>query len=227
MRGAARVREGAAGLSARVTIALCLAALAFAGCRRPAPEPSAELRGAWLREPELRQGFELREGGGLALLGWGDRSGLAWSASHGELVLSTNDERNVESHVARLRVAALEPGMLELEGKDEPFAGVYRPAKVSHVRGVVTYRERLALGPDARVVIALTRPGGAAVALQTFLPRAQVPIGFDLSVPAGSPGELELHARLADRELTLFATQEPVRVTPGGEPLQILLRSAR
>jgi hypothetical protein len=190
-------------------------------------EPRGELTGAWLREPELRQGFELRAGGGLALLGFPERSGLAWNSTHGELVLSTNDASRVESHVARLRVAALEPGKLELENEDEPFAGVYRAAKVSRVRGVVTYREPLALGPDARVVVELTRPGAGPVALQAFLARAQVPIGFDLSVRADEAGELELRARIADRERTLFATPEPVRVTPGREPLEVLLRPAR
>jgi len=205
---------------------LCLAALSLGACRRPAVEPRGELRGAWLREPELRQGFELREGGGLALLGCPERSGLAWNLTHGELVLSTNDARRVESQVARLRVAVLEPGRLELEGKDEPFAGMYRPARVSHVRGVVTYRERLALGPDTRVIVELTRPGAGAVALQAFLARAQVPLDFDLSVPAEVTAELELSARIADRERTLFATAEPVRVTPGAEPLELVLRPA-
>jgi hypothetical protein len=36
-----------------------------------------------------------------------------------------------------------------------------------------------------------------------------------------------LRAQIGDRERTLFATPEPVPVTPGGEPIEVLLRSAR
>jgi putative lipoprotein len=229
VRGAAGVRQGAEGLSARATLGLLLAVVALAGCRRPTQSPRAELGGAWLREPERAQGFELRSDGTLALLGWPDLSGLAWSASHGELVLSTNDERRIESSVARLRVAALEGDRLELAGEGESLAGVYRRAQAAHVRGVVTYRERMALGPDARVVVELTRIGVGRVALQAFLARGQVPIGFDLSVLAGATAgaEYELRARIGDRERTLFSTAEPVRVTPGDDGVEILLRSAR
>ena len=60
-------------------------------------------------------------------------------------MLSTNRAQRVESSVARLRIAVLEPERLELAGGGEPFAGSYRRAQVRHVRGVLTYRERMAL----------------------------------------------------------------------------------
>ncbi len=229
MRGPAGVRQGAEGLSPRAARWLLLALVALASCRRPTLEPRAELRGAWLREPELAQGIELPADGTLALLGLPDQSGLAWNATHGELVLSTNAERHIESRVARLRIAALEADRLELAGEDEPLAGDYRRAQAAHVRGVLTYRERMELAPDARVVVELTQIGVGPVALQAFLARGQVPIGFDLSVLAGAApaAEYELRAHIGDRERTLFSTAEPVRVTPGDDAIEILLRSAR
>jgi hypothetical protein len=229
VRGAAGVRQGAKGLSSRASRALLLALVAVASCRRPTPEPRAELRGAWLRKPELAQGFELRADGTLALFGLPEQSGLAWNATHGELVLSTNSERHIESNVARLRIAALDVDRLELQGEGEPLAGVYRRAQAAHVRGVLTYRERMALEPDARVVVGLTQIGVGPIASQAFLARGQVPISFDLSLLAGGSrdAKYELRARIGDRERTLFSTAEPVRVTPGGDPVEILLRSAR
>jgi hypothetical protein len=193
-------------------------------------EPKGELSGAWLREPELAVGFELRSDGTLALLGLPQQSGLAWNATHGELVLSTNRAQRVESSVARLRIAVLEPERLELAGEGEPFAGSYRRAQVRHVRGVLTYRERMALAPDARVAVELTQIGVGPVALQLFLARAQVPIPFLLSVPADAAdagAAYELVARIGDRERTLFATPEPVRVTAGEDGVELLLNSAR
>lgn len=229
MLGAARVRQGAEGLSARAALAALLAVAALAGCRRPVVEPREELRGAWLREPELTRGFELRDDGTLALLGLPSVSGLAWNASHGELVLSTNGERRIESSVARLRIAALERDSLELAGEGEPLAGSYQRAQAAHVRGVLTYRERMALGPDARVVVELTQIGVGPVALQAFLARGQVPFAFDLSVLAGAAqgAEYVVSARIGDRERTLFSTAAPLRVTPGGDAVELLLRSAR
>jgi len=96
------------------------------------------------------------------------------------------------------------------------------------VRGVVTYREGLALDPDARVVLELTQIGVGPAALHVFQPREPVPLSFDLSVPAANAdARYELSARIGDRERTLFATPEPVPVTPGGDAAELVLKSAR
>jgi uncharacterized lipoprotein YbaY len=216
--------------SVRVSLLVSLAVVALASCRRPPVEPKHELAGAWLREPELALGFELRDDGTLGLLGMPEQSGLAWNVSHGELVLSTNSAARAESSVARLQIAALEADRLELAGDGEALAGSYRRARARHVSGTLTYRERMALGPDAQVVVELTRIGVGPVALQVFLPHAQVPIPFLLSVPegaAGSGAELELRATIRDRERTLFATPAPVRIAAGDDGVELLLRSAR
>jgi len=205
---------------------LCAAAL-VAGCRRPQVEPRGELAGAWLREPEVTQGFELRQDGALALLGQPERSGLAWNATHGELVLSTNSAERVESSVARLRVASLGPEALVLEADGEPFAGRYRRAQAAHVRGVLTYRERMALPPDARVVVQLTQIGVGPVATQAFVARSAVPLGFELALVPRAGARYELTARIGERERSWFATPQPLAATPDGPDLEVLLRSAR
>jgi uncharacterized lipoprotein YbaY len=203
-----------------------LAVAALAGCHRAVPEPKQELVGAWLREPERTHGFELREDGVVALLGLSERNGLGWNVSHGELMVSTNTEERPEPVTVRLAIAALEPDRLVLEAHGEPLAGTYRRAKVAHVRGVATYRERIALAPDARVELRVAR-GEAPIATEVFAVRAPVPIPFDVSfVPtAGTRYTLTLAIREGDR--TLFATPAPLPVTPDGEPLEILLAASR
>jgi uncharacterized lipoprotein YbaY len=204
-----------------------VAVTVLAGCSRSAPEPRGELSGAWLREPELEQGFELRRDGSLALLGQPARSGLAWNASHGELLLSTNDASHLESRVAHLLIASLDFARLELGGAHEPLAGHYRRAQVEHVRGVLTYRERMALPPDAHVVVELTRVGVGLAATQAFVPHGQVPIAFDLSVVPQPGASYRVAAQIADRERTWFASPDPVPATPDGEALELVLVRAR
>ena len=225
MHRAAVVREGAEALT---RAAACALVLALAACQRAVP-PGAELMGAWLREPERAAGFELQPGGALALLNRPSESGLAWNLAHGALVLSVNDAAHVESHVVELGLAKLEGDSLELVGDDPRFVGAYRRGKAAHVRGVVTYRERSALPPDAHVEIELQRDGMGPVALAVFAPHGQVPIAFELSLVAPEPGERATYsvvARIADRERTLFATAEPVPAPLDGE-VEVLLRSAR
>ena len=227
MLRAFRVRQGPARLTlpaVRLTATLALAA-ALAGCQRPAPEPRLELTGAWLREPERTHGFELRQDGVLALLGPSEQSGLAWNVSHGELVLSLHSERRPEPNTVRFQILALQRDRLVLDAPGEELAGTYTRAQVAHVRGVATYRERVALAPGARLELALAR-GGAPVAAGFTDVRTPVPIPFDVSfVPSpGAPYTLALAIREGDR--TLFATPAPLPVTPDGEPLEVLLRAA-
>jgi len=192
-------------------------------------EPRGEIAGTWLREPERSSGFELRADGGLALLNRPDESGLAWNLTHGELVLSLNDAAHVDSHVVRLSLARLDADALELAGDDPRFAGSYVHGRAEHVRGVLTYRERIELPPEAHVEVELSRADGGPVALAVFTPRGPVPIGFDLSVlPAPEPAaRCTVRARIADRERTLFATPDPVEVEAGGDSATLLLRAAR
>ncbi len=202
--------------------ALVLAVALLAACQRPVPEPRHELTGAWLREPEGTNGFELREDGVLALLGPSDRAGLAWNVSHGELMLSTNTEKRPEPTTVRLQIATLEPGRLVLEARDEPLAGSYRRAQVAHVRGVATYRERIPLAPGARVELHVQR-GADPVAASVFAVRAPVPIPFDVSFVPTRGARYTLSLAIFEGDRALFSTPDPMPVTPDGEPLEVLL----
>lgn len=202
-----------------------LAAALFAACQRPAPEPRHELTGAWLHEPDGAVGFELRDDGVLALLGPGERTGLAWNVSRGELVLSTRGAEHPEPTTHKFEITELAADRLVLEARGEPLAGRYRRGKVAHVRGVATYRERIALRPGAQLVLEVQR--GQDPVAQSALPvRAPVPIPFDVSfVPTGGARyTLTIAIREADR--IVFATPAPLAVTPDGEPLEVLLRAA-
>ncbi|HXZ86634.1 MAG TPA: YbaY family lipoprotein [Myxococcota bacterium] len=227
MHGAAGVREGAEALRALRVAAL---ALALGACRRAPVEPRGAIAGAWLREPELASGFELRADGRLALLNRPQQSGLAWSLARGELALSLCDAAHPDAHVVvQLTLARLAGDALELAGDDARFAGTYARARAEHVRGVLTYRERMALPPDAHVEVELSREGVGPVALAVFAPEGQVPIGFELSVPA-APDEsprYSLRARIADRERSLWVTPDPVAVAAEAENAPVLLRFAR
>ena len=206
--------------------ALVLAVALLAACQRPAPEPRHELTGAWLREPEGTNGFELREDGVLALLGPSDRAGLAWNVSHGELMLSTNTETRPEPNTIRLQIEALEPDHLVLDARDEPLAGTYRRGQVAHVRGVATYRERIALAPGARVELHVQR-GADPVAASVFAVRAPVPIPFDVSFVPTRGAQYTMTLAILEGDRALFATPDPLPVIPDGEPLEILLRASR
>ena len=71
----------------------------------------------------------------------------------------------------KLQIASLEPDRLVLEANDEPLAGTYRRAEVAHVRGVATYREPIALAPDARLELHVAS-GADPIASDVFAVRA-------------------------------------------------------
>jgi putative lipoprotein len=210
----------------RKAMATTVAALLLAlGCRRPIAEPRAELTGTWVNADA--RGFELRPDGTLALFNFPERSGLAWNVSHGELVLSTNRPRHPESQAARLALLKLEDDALELAGDDKELAGSYHRAQAKSVRGVLTYRERLALTPDARVEVRLLR-GGAVVAQSVFTPRQQVPIPFSLAYlpSAGADESLAVDAQIFSGERVQFEAERPAPAPADGAELELLLRLA-
>lgn len=95
------------------------------------------------------------------------------------------------------------------------------PALSGHLTGNVTYRERIALPPDARVIVSLedvTRANrtGQFVAQQTMQPKTQVPIAFDLHYLPQSIAQdhrYAISATIIDgREQPLWAS-EPILVS--------------
>jgi len=215
-----------------------LSLVVLPACRRSDRDATArvkaELSGAWVRE--LRdggpgvEGFDLREDGSVALLGIYAMNGIAWNLSRDELVISTNTDRHAQPNPSRLRIASLEGDVLSLRAEaPDNLAGTFRRSPVAHVTGVVTYLERVALPPDARVEVRLTRDE-RLVARTLITPKGAVPIPFALSVlpePAADAGGYALEASIATPDGPLFATDAPVPVDAGATDVELLVRRAQ
>lgn len=90
---------------------------------------------------------------------------------------------------------------------------------VRMIEGSLTFRERIALPPDALVLVEARDSRGRLLGEATFVTRGkQVPLPFALGIPAD--GQARLRAAIVlDGEPEWFATDIPV--APGSEPLDI------
>lgn len=208
----------------KVTASLAaFALLALVACRRPDQGADArvevELEGGWVREIRSGvtgvEGFDLRADGSLALLGIFSLNGVAWNFARGELVISTNTDRQASTTPVRLRVESFENGLLVLGPPESDYlAGTWRRSDVRRVTGVVTYLEPVALPPDARVEVRLAC-GADLLARSLITPRTPVPIAFELSylpLADASTCALALTANITTPAGPLFATSEPSEV---------------
>jgi hypothetical protein len=214
---------------------LVLALVVLPACRRvdrgEQARAKAEISGAWVRD--LRdggagvEGFDLRADGGVGLLGIFSMNGLAWNVSRDELVISTNTDRYPQPNPSRLRIASHDADVLTLRAESPDFfAGSYRRSPVEHLSGVVTYLERVALPPDARVEVRLTR-GERLVARTLITPRVPVPIPFALSVlpePDGDARGYALEANIVSASGPLFASPAPIPVEASALDVELLVR---
>jgi uncharacterized lipoprotein YbaY len=234
---ALRPRLSIVGAVRTTTVLFALAALLGVGgaCRRPDLQAdervAAEIAGAWVRparDGDGVEGFDLLPRGRLAVLNAPGMNGVAWVVNHGELVVSTTNEHSPEPATSRLRIER-EGDALKLESYEaDYFAGEYRRARAVHVAGVVTYLERAALPPDAKVELALAR-GGDLVTTATFPARGPVPLAFELSyLPDEPPVVLRLAASIDAGGRALFVTHESVAVPEGKDvtELEVVLSPA-
>ncbi len=95
-----------------------------------------------------------------------------------------------------------------------------------HITGSVTYRERIALPPDAKIIVSLedvTRANrsGEFVAQQTLQPKTQVPVSFDLRY---LPSLINLSHRYAISAAILGGGDE--LLWSSGESIPILFNEA-
>lgn len=106
------------------------------------------------------------------------------------------------------------------------------PALSGHVTGSVTYRERIALPPDARIIVSLedvnrTDQGSSFVAQQVLQSKAQVPIPFDLRylpVAIDRSHRYAVRAEIVDaHDALLWSSTEiyPVRFDQPEKPVAI------
>ena len=111
------------------------------------------------------------------------------------------------------------------------------PALSGNVSGTVAYRERIALPPDAKVIVSLedvTRRGktGSFIAQQIIRPSTQVPIPFNLRyIPEAidrSHRYIVTASILDVQDGVIWTTEEPVAISFNApeKPIAILLQRA-
>ncbi len=218
-----------------VAALVVLALIALPSCRRvdrgATARAKAEISGAWVRErgdggPGV-EGFDLRADGGVGLLGIHSLNGIAWNVTRDELVISTNTDLDAQPNPSRLRIASHDEDTLTLRGDPpDPLAGSYRRSPVEHVSGVVTYLERVALPPGARVEVRLRR-GERLLARTLVTPRGSVPIPFALSLlpePDENANGVTLEAAIVSSAGPLFASEASVPVKAGATGVELLVR---
>jgi uncharacterized lipoprotein YbaY len=199
----------------------------------PAPT-AAVLAGGWVRPIRSaatpgEEGFVLRPDGTLRLLGIYSMSGVSWRIDGDRLVLATNTDRYPEPRESRLRVEEVVNGRLVLGGAVDYLAGTWKRRAMARVTGTVTYRRRIALGPEAVVDVQLldvTRRDAAAelVAREMLRHPGQVPIPFQLDY---DPSRVDprhtylVRAQVVERGELRFVTHTAVPVITRGRPSDV------
>jgi putative lipoprotein len=191
------------------------------------------LEGGWDRAIRSavagREGFVLAPEGRLSLLGIFSMQGVSWRLDGNALVLTTSTERYPEPIESRLAVEELTPQRLVLSGTGY-LAGTYERRAYGTIEGTVTYRQRIALTPEAIVQVELrdvTRVDAEAPLLAKRVIHTdgrQVPIPFalDYDVAAVQKGHsYAVSARIADRGQLQDVTDTPVPVFTGEPPAPV------
>ena len=220
----------------KTVAAIAVLSLLLPACHRSdpgaGPRLKANLAGAWVREIRDAasgvEGFDLRADGTVALLRIFSMNGIAWTVSRDELVISINTDRYAQPNPSRLRIVSLERDVLTLDADPPDYlAGIWHRSPVGHVSGVVTYLERIALPPDARVLLRITREG-RLLSRTLISPPGAVPIPFTLSVlpePASDDASgYALDASIVTADGPLFASPAPVPVAADATGVELLVR---
>lgn len=174
----------------------------LSGCCR-LPETAAQpaksriemLSGAWLRRaPDAsgkggKEGFNLAADGKLSLIGIRSMKGEGWRLDGDDLVLTTETGRDPQPVVNRMHIEELSDSALVLSAPSGDLAGTYQREVVGRVTGTVTYRQRIALPPDAVVEVKLVDVSAQDVAAktigeQTIRSPGQVPVPFEIGYDA-------------------------------------------
>lgn len=95
-----------------------------------------------------------------------------------------------------------------------------RPAQEVRVTGTVFYTERIALSPEAVLVVEVVEDGATVVGEQTVRAPGQVPLPFSVTVPAQRvrpEASYTVQARIEDGGRR-FSTPQPVPVLTQGQP---------
>lgn len=233
--------------------AILAALLLFWGCRPaavdeplygPPRDPAQGLVGTWVRpipdRPEDMEGIRFDPDGRFGLVGIHTMSGLQWRLEDREVVVSTVTERYPEPFETRLAIKTLTDTTLILEGDEGYFRSVWyrNDAAAGRITGQVAYRERMALPPEAVVLLRLedvSRQDAAAtfVAGQVLPTEGrQVPIPFALYYETDAIDPRHTYQVRADIVIDgrrRFMTTQAYPVLTRGNPdhLEMTLQSAR
>ena len=196
----------------------------------PTPAVSArEVAGGWGRTitagVSWNEGIVLAPDGRLGLLGIYSMDGVAWRLDGTALVLATNTERYPDPVESRLFVVEGSSNRLVLSGTDY-LAGAWERREFAAVTGTVTYRQRIALTPEAIVQVELRDVSREDVEAPLLAKRVirkpgQVPVAFvlDYDPAALVPGRAcAISARITDRGQLQFVTDVRIPVITNGAP---------
>ncbi len=195
-------------------------------------DKAKRIAGVWMRSiagrPEAREGLCFDADGRFGLLGIHSMHGLTWRIEGDTLIVTTNTERYPEPQESKLGIESLQDS-LALRAKANYLGGAYRrdDNAAGRLTGVVTYRQRIALPPNAAIYLELrevSRQGieGKLIAAQT-IPTAgrQVPIPFRLyyaSSDIDSQHQYALNATITVNGERRFITTTSYPVLTAGNP---------
>jgi len=129
--------------------------------RATALELTNRLVGTWVRpidnRPETLEGIRFDDDGRLGLIGIHTMHGLHWELEDNDVVLTTNTGRYPEPFETRLSIETLTDTTLILEGDAGYLRSAWRRDDMAagRITGHVTYRERVALPPEAAIHLTL------------------------------------------------------------------------
>lgn len=151
-------------------VILLVMLLFWSGCRTPYGESpdrltSLDLRnriiGTWVRpidnQPGTLEGLRFDDDGRLGLIGIHTMNGLGWEIEEDRLIMTTATGRYPEPFESRLVIQTLTDTTLVLEGDAGYFRSAWRrdDTAAGRIVGHVSYRERIALPPDAAIHLTL------------------------------------------------------------------------
>lgn len=140
--------------------------------------------------------------------------------------------RTTIKHMLAAAAATAALGAATASATETKFLGTQPTTDTLVIRGSAAYRERMALAPGATLLAKLdtsdTTP--AEITSATINIAGQVPISFELLVPANSPAAHTtgtVSAAIVIDGTTLFETAEPAQVNPSQPPQPVLLMLRR
>jgi uncharacterized lipoprotein YbaY/heat shock protein HslJ len=186
--------------SGRLILCAGIALLALIACAKAPVDPrrvvpagigglQASLVGTWVRPiPGGVAGLEgivLDADGSFGLIGIHTMHGVTWRVEGDTLILATNTQRYPQPQETRLRVALASQGSLTLQADANYLGGTYtrNDAAADVVSGSVTYRESVALPPDAAVYLELAEVSVADTTARLIAAQTVPTLGRHVPIP--------------------------------------------